>query len=136
MRTSNKHNYFFLKTIADQKDSPNPEEIQNILTTRNTGANNVTSIEKFDKDIFVISMHNKKIVLTTHHSKDKNPTANIVAGVDGIHRCLLVKSNKTTPIPLEFDPSEWFSKKAHFQAEVPNFKIIIEEDSMGGTLYE
>ena len=128
----NKGNYFFLTTIADQRDSPNPEEIQNILTTRNTGTNNVKSIEKFDRDIFVISLQNKKIVMTTHHSRDENPTPNIVVGTDGVHRCLMVKSNKTTHIPLEFDPSEWFSKKAHFQAEVPNFKTIIEEDPKQG----
>ena len=132
MKTTNKCNYFFLKTISDQKESPTPEEISNILTTRNSGKNNVSIIEKFDGDLFVISLHNKKIVMTTHHSEDKNPSPNMPSGEDGVHRCILVKSNKASPIPLEFDPSEWFSKRAHFQADVPNFKAIIEEDNKKG----
>jgi hypothetical protein len=126
------HNYYLMKVANDQNNHPSFDEIPEILSSRNLGKQNVTAIEKYDKEIFTISLNNKKVILTSKHSLDPNPPPTIGAPTCGAYRCVLIKSNSSTPIPLEFNPNDWFSHRESFQAEVPNFKAITDEETKLG----
>ena len=89
-------------------------------------------MEEHKNVLFTISYHNKKIILSTKHSLDTDPPLTIEFSPNGSHRCVLIKSNSAPPIPLEFNPNDWFSHRESFQAEVPNFKVISDEETKQG----
>ena len=127
-----KPNYYLMKVANDQNEHPSLEEIPGILLSRNLGKQNVSAMEGYNKLLFTISLNNGKIVLSTRHSLDPKPPPTSADPAHGSYRCVMIKSNSASPIPLEFNPNEWFSYRETFQAEVPNFKAICDEETKLG----